>query len=423
MPQDQPPFEITEDFPTPIVRDFEAFLDAVGQPSAFLTKARQALDRATLYALNSQMRTFQSDAHPRTDQHFYPLLHLFQRICLAARLHRLSEEKGKLRMVPAEGLAALRALRPAEKYLALLEALWVDCDWEDILSSMHLFNEIGLEILVEAFEPLAAGQEVAAQKPAHWRRFYSAFRMPEVIQVFSFFGFLNYTPGSLDYQYRKGQFTIQTLTLSPLGKAFLMVLRTDRPFQLWNLPTRRQRGAEPTRFPGQALEGKEGGVTEPTPFHAAFLPLLAPDSVWAGLPRAKRKRGKRTFVFRVSYGKSWRTIALSSKHSLDDLHRAIQRAFRFDNDHLYAFYMDAKRHSRNAYHDPRGSDMTPFADQATIGELGLYLGQRFLYFFDFGDSWEFGVELLEIRDEPHKGAPKILQKVGRSPEQYSRDGW
>lgn len=41
------------------------------------------------------------------------------------------------------------------------------------------------------------------------------------------------------------------------------------------------------------------------------------------------------YSFKVSLSKTlWRKISLSHKHTLGDLHNAIQDAFCFDNDHL-----------------------------------------------------------------------------------------
>ena len=40
------------------------------------------------------------------------------------------------------------------------------------------------------------------------------------------------------------------------------------------------------------------------------------------------------------------------------------------------------------------------------------------YLFDFGDEWPFEATLQEIRNTPHKGHPKILEKKGKAPAQY-----
>ena len=182
MPQHTPPFLITEEWPTPIVRDFDVFLDAVAQPTAFLTQAKRTLDRASLYAANANVLTFQSEAHPRMDQEYYALLNLFQRVCIAARLHVPGIEKGKLRMPPTESLARFRALKPAERYLALLEAVWVDCDWEDLRTKHSRTHSLAFAELPELLASVPASKEFRAQGRSGKslsRRLSAVFRMPE----------------------------------------------------------------------------------------------------------------------------------------------------------------------------------------------------------------------------------------------------
>jgi len=42
-----------------------------------------------------------------------------------------------------------------------------------------------------------------------------------------------------------------------------------------------------------------------------------------------------------------------------------------------------------------------------------------LYFFDYGDSWEFDVQLLQInRDEPLLKKPEVIEEKGKAPRQY-----
>lgn len=97
---------------------------------------------------------------------------------------------------------------------------------------------------------------------------------------------------------------------------------------------------------------------------------------------------------------------------------AIQDAFKFDNDHLYSFFMDGKRYSKNAYHSPF-SDEGPYAYDAIIGELELYLGQKILYLFDYGDSWQFAIQLMKIEeDELLPETPEVIEIIGDAPEQY-----
>ena len=96
------------------------------------------------------MKTFRSEAHERTNQEFYLLLHMFQRICMN-RFHDIKLEKGKLRLIPNENLEAFRSFSPAEKFIALLEVLWMDCDWEDLFSAFGFFHTFVIHISVWSY--------------------------------------------------------------------------------------------------------------------------------------------------------------------------------------------------------------------------------------------------------------------------------
>jgi len=92
------------------------------------------------------------------------------------------------------------------------------------------------------------------------------------------------------------------------------------------------------------------------------------------------------FYFRVQWKRGcYRTIQCGGGHTFDDLHNAIQTAFGFDDDHLYAFFMDGKRWSRRAIHSPN-SDEYPHADEVLIGQVRLREKQPFMYLFDFGTN-------------------------------------
>lgn len=56
---------------------------------------------------------------------------------------------------------------------------------------------------------------------------------------------------------------------------------------------------------------------------------------------------KGQYFFKVSLGKDcWRTIQLNDSHTLLCMHQLILSAFNFEDDHLYAFYMDGKPYSK-----------------------------------------------------------------------------
>ena len=70
--------------------------------------------------------------------------------------------------------------------------------------------------------------------------------------------------------------------------------------------------------------------------------------------------------------------------------------------------------------DPFGErDGSADAAHATIGSLGLTSGNRFGYWFDFGDDWWHQIDLLAIAEGVLRGKlPKVTQRVGASPPQY-----
>lgn len=129
-----------------------------------------------------------------------------------------------------------------------------------------------------------------------------------------------------------------------------------------------------------------------------------------------------SYVISVSLGTGcYRHIKIAAGDYLCDLHDAIQDAFDFDNDHLYAFFMDDQVWSRhNGYSVDSGIGKSTM--DVRLCELGLYKDKKFKYLFDFGDEWRFQCKVL--REEP--GAvkrPQIVRSKGESPDQYGGDWW
>lgn len=415
----RPPSEITESIPTTLVRDFGLFIESIECPTSYLT-ATGALDRKTFGGLVERLRTLDASA-PRADVEYGLLLGLFQRMCLDGRLCVLGKARGKVRMKPTDRLAAFRAMTPAGKFMALLEILWLDCHWERLPLGPGGKGPTGLEVeeIVDLLVRLKPGQPIGARGRAETGCLWFLPGLHVILATLGFFGFLRCeaAPPSDQNPYFKKHLVLLRATLTEMGVAFLKVLKEARPFTLWNLPWRR---GDPPRFPGESNEHGDGGVEQETAFADALAPLVAARREDLILPRPVRAVRKGAYVFRVALGAVSRTITLSHRHTLEDLHLAIQKAFRFDNDHLYAFFMDGKRWSDDAYNDGRDGGEPPFAADARLAGLDLYVGQNILYLFDFGDCWEFSVVLQEIAETPHRGPPRVIESKGKPPPQYRR---
>ncbi|MDZ8081197.1 MAG: plasmid pRiA4b ORF-3 family protein [Nostoc sp. DcaGUA01] len=133
---------------------------------------------------------------------------------------------------------------------------------------------------------------------------------------------------------------------------------------------------------------------------------------------AKRSFTDGIYIFKVSISKAWRRIAIPANKALSWLAETILDAFDFDYDHLYEFsYKD--RFGRTIQIGHPYMETPPFADQVQIGDLSLEPGAKMTYLYDFGDNWEFDVQLEAINSPDNKiKKPKILETHGNAPQQY-----
>jgi hypothetical protein len=412
-------FHFSETEPTPLLTDFEAFTWYLEQNSFALGKTTGYIPYKHLATLNQAMTHPNTENSPQTPQHHYPQLHLFYHLALAGKLFHRIHRKNQTFLEAAERLAAYRALTAAEKYFSLLETLWIDCSWEELgkprSSSATIFTVSEFLQDLCGWEPEAP---IYAKDEPAFLRGNVLFLSGTVIQCFAFFGWYEVERDLARDEQSRGKdfYPIACLTPSSLGIALAEILTSHRPLEEWNIPHLRSEGMLPTMKDLKAKASSD--------FAGLFRPICAEGELRSILPRAILQKAQGNFLFKVSVSpKVWRIIALSSKHTLDDLHYAIQQAFDFDADHLYAFYMDHRLYSEERFESPDAEE-GPRADEVTIGELGLAVNQSFIYHFDFGDDWRFGVQLLEIKtDEPLLKKPKILEEHGKAPEQYPEAEW
>lgn len=143
-----------------------------------------------------------------------------------------------------------------------------------------------------------------------------------------------------------------------------------------------------------------------------------------------------TIIFQVYYlghcgcgnKKITKKIELKDTDTLDDLHRAIIfKAFKWDEAHMYSFFMDNKPYSKNRKMEyscnpepDMFSDEVPNSTNTKLSDLNLKKNQKFLFVFDFGDDHHFGINVEGFSEvETGKKYPAILEEKGKAPEQYS----
>jgi pRiA4b ORF-3-like protein len=117
----------------------------------------------------------------------------------------------------------------------------------------------------------------------------------------------------------------------------------------------------------------------------------------------------------------WRVIEILDNQSLEDLHDAIQDAFRWDDDHLYAFFLSGERWDSltEVQRPTEFVEEPPTADEVPLAALDLQPGRRLFYLFDFGDELGHYVDVVESFTPSSRAKyPRIVARHGKAPPQY-----
>jgi hypothetical protein len=124
-----------------------------------------------------------------------------------------------------------------------------------------------------------------------------------------------------------------------------------------------------------------------------------------------------------------RMILIRGDQTLQDLHYAIFAAFGRWEEHAYEFQFgkgpmdpEGPRYVLPGSFQLSVEEGEPAAgrvDRTTIDSLGLKEGDRFGYWFDFGDDWWHQVNVEAVAEKVPRGKyPRVTKRVGRSPPQY-----
>lgn len=125
-----------------------------------------------------------------------------------------------------------------------------------------------------------------------------------------------------------------------------------------------------------------------------------------------------SYIFKVTLGKASCKLGVPSGLSLDELAYGILDAFNFDSDHLYEFiYKNQYGIEERIVHSYMDDELS--ADDCAVGYLPLYKGMSFIFHFDFGDDWEFKIQVEAMPSaELNYSDLTVIEKRGTPPEQY-----
>lgn len=377
---------------------------------------------ADLYALNERVNYKTPYAvTPRSRKADFPLLAFLFEVVTVSRLAVLHYNKVNTLSLVAERIDAYQGLTEEEKYVFLLETAWCYVDWGMLDGDGRSGH--GANWFLQGFGEVLkhpVGTPIALYETYGYGPAGAAIHVPFLsntyIRAGQWFGW--YDLRDLP-QFKRDKYSLSfdQLTLTDWGKQCLPMLLQERPFQRWN-----KQADQYMFFVDQFAHEEQTDAIDVNTFAEAFREQLdEPDllSLYPINPDAH----KGVFWLKVELPNHQvsRTIAIPVSMTLDDLHDQIQDAFKFDNDHLYHFYLNLRNlYTGEQYVCPDEADWSDYSttDAVTIAQLNLYVGQRWLYVFDLTDGWEFWITVVRHLPDETTTKAAVVEKVGRSPKQY-----
>ena len=396
---------ISQNGPGTLLQDFEKILAFIGKTGTLVSGVKKHFPMAHLAEINSQLTHPVSLKLKRPVQKSYPRINALYLLVRASGIGTIAG-KGKKHCLVVDPTFSQqwRELNPTEQYFSLFEAWW--CRGSDEIlgerehSGMfdHLFRS--LEFFVKLPKE---GVKITGNKKEEERLRYLPGH--HLLALLELFGFIIIQTG--EPEQGKG-WCVESITPTDWGKAVLesiYVVNQQRMCGPWGDASVEEMKATVFKEWRTAVQ----------PYCTDWNSALTP-------PETAFQSGRH--VFKVFINKAWRKIAVSGESSFDTLAEMILQAFDFANDHLYQFvYSDRYGLEKNINHSYM--EDAPYTDDVRLGEVACFPGMEMTFFFDFGDCWEFRVQVEEIDADTIDGSePVILERRGKAPEQYpGYDEW
>ncbi|MFL5962279.1 MAG: plasmid pRiA4b ORF-3 family protein [Gaiellaceae bacterium] len=118
-----------------------------------------------------------------------------------------------------------------------------------------------------------------------------------------------------------------------------------------------------------------------------------------------------------------RDVAVRSDQTLIDLHRVLQDAFGWGDDHLYSFWLDGEfwGSAESEYSAPFELEPGQKSADVKLADLELLPGATIAYVFDFGDCWSVLLTVLATGPADEESYPRVVASKGEAPPQYEEE--
>jgi len=382
---------ITATEPGTILQDFATLLNFIGDGIEVSGK-RHWIPMKLLAQLNQQLSEPLQINLQRPQQKSYPSIHGLYLLLRATGIGRIIKQGKKSRLTLDSAMVEQWfGMNPTEQYLNLLETWLIRANEEMLGERGSSFNE-GFKCLQYWSRMSSSGERFKDYQAQQNLRYYPEFYNLALMKLF----------GLVEANYGKPKpgkgWRVKSVKQTDWGKAIIQALLqnfTDSSL-FWD---------------DSASQNSSFGQLQPMlqPYFPQWQQLIT-------LPKVEPVAG--LYVFKVSWHQIWRRIAVSSDMTLWDLSQLILQSVDFDADHLDLFsYKDRLGKTVRVVHPYM--EESPATDETKIIDLPLEVGSVMEYLFDFGDNWEFELQLEEIKpDDLHTDYGEIIASHGQAPAQY-----
>lgn len=373
-----------DEAPGTILHDFQAMLDTIGPGGLRIAGEKGLFPIDRLTELDAKLAVPLKPNLKRPQLRSYPNIAGLYMLLRSSGMGLIQKQKGTgMRLVLNQPVVERwQQLSPADRYWNLLGIWWVLAHEPGEYRRNHAFQDLRF-----AIEYLNSARQDDTMYGG-WMPQYTLMAM---------FGMIRFS--LLRKSKSEGEWDCKYEVL-PMGRQ-LRALACDQD-RLVNLAMLH---VDERKSPAERLRLFREQIADAAPQWRELLLSEPPRTEFAG-----------TFTVKVSVGKAWRRIKLPADATLDELALAILDVFDFDEDHLYEFRIETPTGEITAYTHPMMDSGIP-TSETELGMMGLSVGQKIVFHYDFGDDWLFDIKIEAMEDRRTKSIREI-ESHGQAPQQY-----
>lgn len=389
----------------PFINDFDTFINFICEKDPNLSNTKQVLGKSDCFALNSQLHFQKSVTKASSNQDQYEAIDLFFSLAVKSKLFLIIiNNKNKFKLVKTSRLEEYLNLNIYEKYVFLLEYFWTNYKFEEELKNdIIAFGKLIYVISRSKPENKILKENVSSVNPLF--SYYS-----KITKILRILGLCELE--TIDNIKNRYNDCIRSIIPTKFGIEICKIL-INKALDYLN--------SEYFYIDMIREICKIKDIDVEETFFEIISQVFEQELIQKSIDTDIQVNRKGTYILKISLDNNlWRVVRLSHKTKLHKLHLVIQKAFEFDNDHMYAFYKGASYRNGEEFYSANPFGESEEYEDLTIEDAELYKGQQFIYLFDFGDMWEFKIQVMDfIENEEICVLPEIIQSEGKSPDQYA----